>query len=145
MNDTIKSLNLMIENFHRSNQLLQEARKDVERLKNENHILQNKVELLEGELDDYESDIDRDIRERGIQSMLGDCLDRLPVCTAWRNEETGAIDTTDFQEWARLKVKSVPDYVSVQGFIAHFNGELRRMHRSECVNAVEHFKGGRNA
>lgn len=58
------------------------------------------------------------------------------TCGAWRDEETGEIETEQYANWLRYRIGTIPSFMSKNQFIQQFEYRLKADYESEKQDAI---------
>lgn len=82
------------------------------------------------------SETDARMVEEGRAKVYGGCLRSWMKCEAARDDETGAVSVTPYEDWLKNKIGEVPDYMSRDEFVRYFADMLERDYERERQRAI---------
>ena len=82
----------------------------------------------------------------GRMKIFNDCTHNCSKVHAWRDEDTGEINVTSFEEFRRNEFKRCPDSMSMRDFFEYFDADFRAKYEEDKARAVKiiKFKEGEN-
>lgn len=86
--------------------------------------------------------LDAAVIKAGRKAILEKHIYSWGCVSANRDEDSGDINVMRYERWLQEKVRSIPDYVSRDGFLAYFAQELSEMYEAEKAEAMAELEEG---
>lgn len=86
--------------------------------------------------------LDAAVIKAGRKAILKKHIYSWGCVIANRDEDSGDINVMRYERWLQEKVRSIPDYVSRDGFLAYFAQELSEMYEAEKAEAMAELEEG---
>lgn len=96
----------------------------------------------EGNRTEVEAMLDAAVIKAGRKAILEKHIYSWGCVSANRDEDSGDINVMRYERWLQEKVRSIPDYVSRDGFLAYFAQELSEMYEAEKAEAMAELEEG---
>lgn len=95
-----------------------------------------------GNRTEVEAMLDAAVIKAGRKAILEKHIYSWGCVSANRDEDSGDINVMRYERWLQEKVRSIPDYVSRDGFLAYFAQELSEMYEAEKAEAMAELEEG---
>ena len=95
-----------------------------------------------GNRTEVEAMLDAAVIKAGRKAILEKHIYSWGCVSANRDEDSGDINVMRYERWLQEKVRSIPDYVSRDGFLAYFAQELSEMYEAEKAEAMAELEQG---
>lgn len=95
-----------------------------------------------GNRTEVEAMLDAAVIKAGRKAILKKHIYSWGCVSANRDEDSGDINVMRYERWLQEKVRSIPDYVSRDGFLAYFAQELSEMYEAEKAEAMAELEEG---